>query len=686
MSIRTVVVVVAVALTGCVDLSVPSGGRIRCSSTTDCPSGLACRASISECVAADAETVAPKISDVLVAPAQISHVAGHDSATLTFNVDDATALVSVDANGAPLVCTAGPAGSAAVSCAGITVDSLAAQSDGPVAISISATDALGNRGVASASVVVDTKAPALLDGSVIEPAIARAGDLVLVRVPLSEPLGDDAAPALASDDGALAFELQSDDGGLLTFTHSIASGDDGTYSLVVKGAVDEAGNASDALAIPGALVVDTQAPAFVSLTADSGRYSAVDGFDVITVASELDDVPAAFAVDIDGAAFDCAPDDTDAQREECTFAVVASDWPAGESAHQIVAVATDAAGNNKTASLAVTLDFVPPDVVDGSVTLALNAPAGSAVSHVSALGLGASASISFVVTEALAADPIASASTPALAVSAAHEVGLLYAATATLTSTDVVEAPQTITLALVDEVGNAASVPLVLPAPGVVPDVTAPTSPAVDASGVVTYRRAPHGSIVDGAIAHFSVVCAACSEPSATVIASDDAGNEIGRASAGADGSALVALVPADRDHVLVRTVDVAGNASAPVLVRDTALFAALNGRVVGSDGVVGGNGTALFAVPDLDLLSGLLPGAAHEVDASAAAVVDGNAVVSGGAGHWTERGFDTVPAQPSSRTGHCAAWDLARGVLVLFGGTDRTTGALLGDTWEWDG
>ncbi len=45
----------------------------------------------------------------------------------------------------------------------------------------------------------------------------------------------------------------------------------------------------------------------------------------------------------------------------------------------------------------------------------------------------------------------------------------------------------------------------------------------------------------------------------------------------------------------------------------------------------------------------------------------------------------------PSARYGHCMAYDSARGVVVLFGGsTDPTqspsASTLLGDTWEWDG
>jgi len=47
---------------------------------------------------------------------------------------------------------------------------------------------------------------------------------------------------------------------------------------------------------------------------------------------------------------------------------------------------------------------------------------------------------------------------------------------------------------------------------------------------------------------------------------------------------------------------------------------------------------------------------------------------------------FHGTDAHPWSRWGHAMAFDSARGVAVLFGGQDNNTGALLQDTWLWDG
>ena len=54
--------------------------------------------------------------------------------------------------------------------------------------------------------------------------------------------------------------------------------------------------------------------------------------------------------------------------------------------------------------------------------------------------------------------------------------------------------------------------------------------------------------------------------------------------------------------------------------------------------------------------------------------------------GNWTETGSNP---QPSGRVFHAATFDVARGTTFIFGGADNSmmgNGALLGDTWEWDG
>ena len=48
----------------------------------------------------------------------------------------------------------------------------------------------------------------------------------------------------------------------------------------------------------------------------------------------------------------------------------------------------------------------------------------------------------------------------------------------------------------------------------------------------------------------------------------------------------------------------------------------------------------------------------------------------------WTERNV----SGPGSRAGHAMAYDSARGVVVLFGGTTYGYGSDNGATWEWDG
>lgn len=40
----------------------------------------------------------------------------------------------------------------------------------------------------------------------------------------------------------------------------------------------------------------------------------------------------------------------------------------------------------------------------------------------------------------------------------------------------------------------------------------------------------------------------------------------------------------------------------------------------------------------------------------------------------------------PAARSGHMMAYDTKRGVVVMFGGEERTGTYMLNDTWEWDG
>ncbi|HEX5051749.1 MAG TPA: kelch repeat-containing protein [Planctomycetota bacterium] len=54
-------------------------------------------------------------------------------------------------------------------------------------------------------------------------------------------------------------------------------------------------------------------------------------------------------------------------------------------------------------------------------------------------------------------------------------------------------------------------------------------------------------------------------------------------------------------------------------------------------------------------------------------------------ANNWNTLTADGAAGSPAARAQCAITWDFARGRLVVFGGSD-TTGARLGDTWEWDG
>jgi hypothetical protein len=57
-----------------------------------------------------------------------------------------------------------------------------------------------------------------------------------------------------------------------------------------------------------------------------------------------------------------------------------------------------------------------------------------------------------------------------------------------------------------------------------------------------------------------------------------------------------------------------------------------------------------------------------------------------GAAGSWTRLSPNPLPATwPPGRSGHAAAFDAARGRLVVFGGLGAGSPAIMRDAWEWD-
>lgn len=110
--------------------------------------------------------------------------------------------------------------------------------------------------------------------------------------------------------------------------------------------------------------------------------------------------------------------------------------------------------------------------------------------------------------------------------------------------------------------------------------------------------------------------------------------------------------------------------------------------------------GRAWEAVPGTDLPSRSLPAAACDGQgnllvhggANGSKAADGSSRfhVTGGTWWWNGKGWRKVASDgPAFRDHHAVAYDAARKVFVLYGGSDATPdgpGKLFGDTWEWNG
>jgi hypothetical protein len=351
---------------------------------------------------------------------------------------------------------------------------------------------------------------------------------------------------------------------------------------------------------------------------------------------------------------------------------------------QIRASLEDAFGNPSSAILPVTVtfDFTPPSLSSPAPTLTVVAsvdnPLALEIDTVTQVAnASADVTLSFVASEVLANGGVSVTTTPA---DAGVTFTLVAATGATVqlrgaVSANASDGAHALSATLTDLAGNTATVDL-----GVTlnVDVHAPAPPDVTTAGLVTLERAPWGRLDATAFApdDFRVSGAATSvEPDATVIAFRDAAGtrEIGRMSAnsdgafgGADGTDPVLLATADLTSVFVRAVDQAGNASAPVQVKDTLWFATLAGRNAGDDL---SNPHRLEATPIFaagrawDDLSEL-------ADADGAGEPDGRFATTTGAGTWERVPTDAIdlPRAVDAALGH----DPLRGQTILFGGSGQ--------------
>ncbi len=364
----------------------------------------------------------------------------------------------------------------------------------------------------------------------------------------------------------------------------------------------------------------------------------------------------------------------------CAVDAAALDLP--EGVLEVRVVARDAAANEAEAALPLVIDRTAPAVADAPPAL-LEAAPDNPIARPAAMARGTTARVTVALTELLGAEPSARLAGTDVVLARLDQDGLadpVFTFGWTFAADDVVsEGPQQVELTLQDTVGNEATVELDA---GLVVDTQAPAAPAVETPGAVLYRRAPWGRAGDGA-ARFEVVGAAGLEAGLLVEArSHDSGDALvlGRVLTASDGAFTLPLLAVDVPRVYLVTWDQAGNASAPVRVRDIEWTAGFARKVVGSrlDNPHALYRAARFAG------DALVPALEDELDPAPLLDAAGAPLEVAGGARWTER--RSWSSNLPNRGDAAVAYHAGLGQTVVFGGYETSVFTAVGDTFLIDG
>jgi len=629
----------------------------------------------------------PVITDIATNLGRYSAQPGYDTVVVSFKtteaVDVAPSSLLVTVAGQPMSCSTWSLANPGYTCSYTVIGD---EPEGSAAVQIAAIDGAGNSSTGTTTVVFDFTPPTLLASSAA-PDPGWLGGVLFYSVFASEPLGD--VPTLSlSGPGTIDFMFRPDTEFIYDAVLTSAAGD-GTYTATVD-LVDEVGNA--AMSIPASpFEVDTTVPVISNLATQASRFSAVPGFDLVTLTFDAsEDMADALSVTLGSTPMDCASYVDTAPNYTCS-AKVTDTSPQGLT--NIVVAGADAAGNLATpVSTAVTVDRTAPDIAAGSVSLGLTPAATSPLATVDAVSAGTAVRVSFALTETPAEAPEVATVAPAgLAFVPLSSAGSVFSYEHSLAGLDHIQGTYSVQVSVADDVGNQAIHAL---QPTFEVDTTLPAPAATDTPDTVVYTRIPWGSAATFAgspTAHFSVQGApGAVEANATVLVLDGptpgVDSELGRAQAdalGAFGGApgtpeALALNNADRAVVYVVAVDAAGNMATARAVRDVTWTASLGGKVALDP----------LSSPHQFLTSrrfsgALVDAAMAEVGGADLAAVGGPLVATEGGATWRQR----QPSTPLPRVTTSMAFDSRRGVAVMFGGVNYLMEpARFDDTWEFDG
>jgi hypothetical protein len=307
----------------------------------------------------------PRVSPLLISPARVN---ASGTIALSFDVDEAVPSTGLAATlgGRRMGCTTFQATSPNYSCSYAMTGSEAAPGEELAQIVlVEATDAAGNRGQASGSVVLDLRAPALVSGS-SNPASAKRGDLLVYTVNVSEPLGG--RPEVVVKRGGVEqsgfFPVLPASETATSFAWTRVAGvlDDGEYTVEVS-FTDVAGNGSGVRSATG-FGIDSLSPEPTVLSVAPQRIRGVGLVSVTFNVSEP--IPAGkVSATLGARQMGCGAYQAASPHYTCSYAMTGTEVASGVEAPQTVLV-SDAAGNRGQATGSVTFDFRTPSLVSSS--------------------------------------------------------------------------------------------------------------------------------------------------------------------------------------------------------------------------------------------------------------------------------------------------------------------------------
>ena len=262
-----------------------------------------------------------------------------------------------------------------------TLDLGADAEEGRFSVAMRAVDLAGNVGHAALpdAVVLDFTPPTLTEQPVLRNPLARPGAVIGVTLAVSEPLDDaGAAAALRPTGGGDPVPLApaGHEGLTWAFRRVAERADEGTWTLVVPGLRDEAGNTGPPLELPGAFRVDGTPPALTAplqWDRDPPLYRRQD-VARLTFSLDADLAPDTLSVQLDLAPaveLSCVSEDA---GYACDVDLATHDGIPSDGTLVVGLSASDLAGNRRSEHAELVVDSTAPSLLLASATPTIARP------------------------------------------------------------------------------------------------------------------------------------------------------------------------------------------------------------------------------------------------------------------------------------------------------------------------